>query len=117
MQSSCNPAVSSQPAPGLVFHLVALALILNLFDAIFTMLHVSSGSAYEANPLMAGVLANSPVLFVATKLALVSLGLMLLWRLRTRASAVAGMVVTFATYVAINAYHIHAFLHHTPQSL
>jgi len=121
MQSSCNPclpgeSLSPPSRTGFVFYLIASALILNLFDAVFTMLHVTSGNATEANPLMAGVLANSPVLFVATKIGLVSLGLLLLWRLRYRATAVAGVVVTLATYVCINAYHIHGLLH-TPQAM
>jgi len=111
MQSSCNarwrPWQSRTP---LMFHLVAAALVLNLLDAIFTMVFVAEGRASEANPLMAQVLNNSPVLFVLTKTALVSLGLTLLWRLRSRGTAVVGALVTLATYVSINAYHLHALM-------
>lgn len=111
MQSSCNARGSlDRPRFPLMFPLVAAALILNLFDAMFTVFHVSAGAATEANPLMAQVLANSPVLFVLTKSALVSLGLLLLWRLRNRATAVAGVFITVATYLSINAYHLHALV-------
>lgn len=110
MQSSCNPLPASARTNHLLFHLTALVLVLNLLDAIFTMIHVASGKATEANPLMAGVLANSTVLFVATKLALVSLGLSLLWRLRARLSAVAGLIISVATYACINFYHVAALV-------
>lgn len=97
---------SNTPLAGSLYWLVAAAAVLNLLDAIFTMASVQAGLAVEANPLMEPLLSASPVVFVLAKTNLVSLGLMLLWRLRRRPSAVAGIIGSAGLYAAIVVYHI-----------
>ncbi len=86
----------------------AVVLILNVLDAIFTIVYTSTGVAVESNPLMKGVLGASPVLFMLAKLALVSLGVLLLWRLRDRRAAVYGLVATGTAYATLIIYHLSA---------
>jgi len=83
-------------------------VVLNLIDAAFTLVWVLSGVAEEANPLMAHELASGPMRFMVTKLALVSLGLLLLWRLRCRPLARLAIHGSAAAYVALFAYHLNA---------
>jgi hypothetical protein len=81
-------------------------LILNLVDAVFTLLYTGAGLATEGNPLMDQVLSHSPVGFMAIKIALVSCGVMLLWRLRQRRAAVVGMVASAMAYCSLFVYHL-----------
>lgn len=83
-----------------------LILVLNLVDAIFTLCLVGGGLAVEANPLMATALAESPVAFVAAKMALVSLGILFLWRMRQHRFAAMAIVVSMFVYAAVIAYHV-----------
>lgn len=86
----------------------AMVVILNLLDAIFTLIYTRSGLATESNPLMDQVLGHSPVLFMISKLALVSFGVLLLWRLRHHRSARFGLVATSTAYVVLLGYHLSA---------
>ncbi len=89
------------------FGLAAALLVLNLLDGMITLAVVYSGVGIEANPLMAAVLSAGPVWFMLAKTGLVSLGVLLLWRLRhCRAAglAVASMTGVY-TYVFFG-YHI-----------
>lgn len=61
--------------------LLALVVVLNLFDGVATLGSVSAGLAIEANPLMAEALTFGPILFMCTKLSMVCLGVLLLHRL------------------------------------
>jgi hypothetical protein len=88
-------------------------VVLNLLDAIFTILYTHVGMATESNPLMLQVLRASPVVFMLAKLGLVSLGVLLLWRLRHRRIAVAGLIAASTAYVMLLAYHLSA----VPQAL
>lgn len=88
--------------------LVAVILILNLADASFTLLWISSGMAVEANPLMLEALGYSPVVFMIAKLALVSLGMLLLLRLRSRPLAQLGIVGSGFVYASLLVYHVSA---------
>jgi len=90
-------------------------VVLNLLDAIFTLLYTSVGIATEANPLMDRALATSPIAFMLAKLALVSLGVWLLWRLRARRSAVAGLIVVGSAYAGLVLYHLSAVHHLAPR--
>jgi hypothetical protein len=85
-------------------------LVLNLLDATFTLAFTTGGMADEANPLMLEVLGRSPVLFMAAKLALVSLGVYLLFRLRFRRRrlALASLLACGGVYAVIIAYHVSA---------
>ena len=88
--------------------LSSAVVILNLLDALFTMVYTHAGYAAEANPLMAVALASTPVVFVAAKLSLVSLGVLLLWRVRDRKLAAVALVASAATYALVVAYHLTA---------
>jgi hypothetical protein len=86
-------------------------LVLNLLDAIFTIVYTRSGVAVESNPLMSKMLLSSPVLFMAAKLAMVSCGVLLLWRLRHIRAAAFGLFATTSAYVTLLAYHLSAVEH------
>lgn len=86
--------------------LIPSILMLNIADAIYTLGYVQSGLAVEDNPLMADLLAHSPLAFVLGKLGLVCLGLFLLWRKRHQPLASCGLVVLFMVYYGILMVHL-----------
>jgi hypothetical protein len=86
-------------------------ILLNLVDAFSTLLVVTAGVATEANPLMAALLDTSPLLFLAGKLGLVSLGTWVLWRLRSSPLAAFGGFAVLLAYGAIAVYHVRSFEH------
>ena len=86
--------------------IVKVVLVLNLFDAIFTLLWVYAGLARESNPLIADVLRNYPILFALVKVTLVGLGSILLWRNRDRPLAVIGIFAAFLAYYLVFLYHV-----------
>jgi uncharacterized membrane protein YqjE len=63
------------------------------------------GIAEEANPIMAYLISIDPMLFVVTKLTLVSLACLLLWRIRQRTKAVWALVGVTIFYVGIIGIH------------
>ncbi|HTM23439.1 MAG TPA: DUF5658 family protein [Kofleriaceae bacterium] len=93
-----------------LYALVCVAMLCNLVDALMTVAGVSSGTAVEGNPLMAAPLAVHPVAFVAAKIALVSLGLLVLWNHRRRPAAVAGIVGSCGIYVLVVLYQLQGLL-------
>jgi hypothetical protein len=86
--------------------IVKVVLVLNLLDAVFTLLWVWSGLAKEANPLLRQLVLESPVGFAAAKLAVVGLASLLLWRLRERPLAVVAIFLAFLAYYALLLAHI-----------
>lgn len=97
--------------------IVGVTIVLNVVDAILTLIWIFMGFAEEANPLMALLLDVHPVLFVLGKLTLVGLGTIVLWRLRRRAAAVVAIFAVFLTYYAIILYHLKAMNVHLVQRL
>lgn len=85
---------------------VKALLLLNLFDAVFTLLWIYSGLAREANPLLAEIVIRHPVAFALGKLALVGMGSILLWRFRHRPLAVIAIFVGFLAYYLVLLWHI-----------
>jgi hypothetical protein len=83
-----------------------VVLLFNLLDAALTLLWTTAGVATEANPLLAPILERSPVEFMAIKVALVTFGVLLLWRLRWRQSARTAMVAGALAYSALVVYHL-----------
>ena len=61
---------------------LGLVLVINILDAAFTSLWVASGVATEGNPVMAAALSHGFGPFVLGKVALVGLGVALLYRHR-----------------------------------
>jgi hypothetical protein len=83
-----------------------IVVVFNLVDAMFTLAYTHLGLAREANPLLEQTLADSPLRFMIIKLGLVSMGVTLLWRLRDRRAAVAGLVVSGTAYALLVGYHL-----------
>jgi len=86
--------------------IVKTVLVLNLLDAVFTLVWVRAGLAREANALMRDLVNEHAVLFVVVKLGLVSLGSLVLWRRRTHAAAVVAIFVAFLAYYFILLHHL-----------
>jgi hypothetical protein len=78
----------------------------NQVEARVTRAWVGLGLASEANPFLAELVTAHPILFVSTKLGLVGLGSLLLWRLRHRPLAVIAMFVAFLVYYGILLMHV-----------
>lgn len=89
--------------------IVATGLILNAIDAVMTVVWVSTGLAMEANPVLGSLVSDHPVLFVAAKQTLVSLGSWLLWRRRREPLAVIGIFLFFLVYWWLLLVHLRAF--------
>jgi hypothetical protein len=85
---------------------IAALLFLNLLDAIFTLLWVRLGLAREANELLRHLVEEHALLFVAVKIALVSLGSALLWHRRHNPAAVVAIFGAFLVYYAVLLYHL-----------
>ena len=61
------------------FSMLGAILVMNLLDAIFTLVWVEGGFTEELNPIMVEALSLGPVAFMTLKLSLVSLAVWLLW--------------------------------------
>lgn len=88
--------------------LASAIVILNLFDAIFTLTYTESGLATESNPMMHGPLAASPTMFILAKITLVSLCVLLLSRVGPRKAALVALVGATTAYTGIVLYHLSA---------
>jgi len=78
----------------------------NALDAAFTLCAIDFGDATEANPLMAALLGAGPLAFVIVKHLLVSVGLVVLWRLRGRPLARYGAHLALAVYPLVVFYEV-----------
>ena len=85
---------------------VESVIVLNLLDAILTLLWVRLGMAEEANTLMRDLVNDQALAFVLAKIGLVSLGSILLWRNRHRPLAVVAIFVSFLAYYFVFLYHL-----------
>jgi hypothetical protein len=103
-----SPGVFGASSSRLLLVAGAIVVVMNMLDAIFTILYTRTGAATEANPLMGQMLSASPVLFMIAKLGLVSLGVLLLWRLRHRRTARFGLLATSSAYTMLIFYHLSA---------
>jgi hypothetical protein len=88
--------------------ITAWVFILSVLDGILTIFWVLADFAEEANPLMNILIASNPVIFMMVKMVLVSLGIALLWRLRFKRLAVAGIFICFLVYCGIMIHHLSA---------
>lgn len=86
---------------------VVSVLVMNGADAVFTLYWIQSGRASEANPLLDELAHGYPLPFMIAKLAIVSLGTLLLWRLRTQRLAVVGIFAAFLAYYYLFTIHLH----------
>jgi hypothetical protein len=85
---------------------VGSLLVLNMLDGVLTIAWVNLGRATEMNPLMDVLLSTHPVLFMAIKLLLVCLGVLLLWRYRTKTTAIVSIYLCFVAYAGVLLYHL-----------
>jgi|10_taG_2_1085330.scaffolds.fasta_scaffold00018_87 uncharacterized protein YpmB len=86
-------------------------LVLNVLDAIFTTYWVGVKNVEEANPLMQE-LVRYPIIFVTTKISLVSLCLYLLWLQSKKKFVVvmSGSILIFVVLIGVFCYHVWGFL-------
>ena len=83
-----------------------LLLILNMADAFYTLLYIHSGVATEANPIMDALLRHGPMAFVLGKHFLVSLCVVVLWRMRQHRLAAFGLATALPLYSLLVFYHV-----------
>jgi hypothetical protein len=88
--------------------MTAWIYILSVIDGVLTIFWVLSDLAVEANPLMDHLITQDPVLFMVVKIALVALGVSLLWRFRARPLALFGIFACFLIYTTIFIHHLSA---------
>ena len=81
-------------------------LLLNLLDGIFTLIWVEHFNATEMNVMLSDMVHSSALLFMLTKLTLVSLGTLFLWRNRNRSLAVISLFVAFFSYYLVLLFHL-----------
>jgi hypothetical protein len=86
--------------------IVKAVLVLNLLDALFTLVWVRAGLAREANVLIADLVTHNAVAFVLVKLGLVSAGSWLLWNRRDHSASVVGIFIAFLVYYGVLLYHL-----------
>jgi len=81
-----------------LYRIAKWILVINLFDGVLTLVWIEFFGAAEANPMMRDLVYSSALLFMLTKLALVSLGTVFLWRLRNNPLAVTSLFLAFMSY-------------------
>jgi formate hydrogenlyase subunit 3/multisubunit Na+/H+ antiporter MnhD subunit len=86
--------------------IVRTVLVLNLADALFTLVWIRSALASEANPLLRDLAHGHPAAFVGVKTALVGLASWLFWRHRQRPLAVVAIFLAFGVYYALLLAHL-----------
>ena len=86
--------------------IVKTVLVLNLLDALFTLVWVRFGYAREANLMIDRLVENHALAFVAVKLGLVGMGSWLLWQRRNHATAVIAIFIAFVAYYLVLLYHV-----------
>ncbi|MCH9685177.1 MAG: DUF5658 family protein [Deltaproteobacteria bacterium] len=86
--------------------IASMVVLLNLFDGVLTLYWVHTDVATEANALWGGLVTSSPVLFMAIKLAVVSVGVSFLYWAREHRLARIGLHVVFIAYGLVFAWHL-----------
>lgn len=87
------------------FSTLGAILIMNLLDAVFTLIWVEGGFTEELNPIMVEALSLGPVAFMVLKLSLVSLAVWLLWMRRQKKIArilVPALALVYCSVVGIH---------------
>lgn len=86
--------------------LAAFVVVLNLLDAVLTLLWIHLGIAEEANTLWGTLVETRPMAFVLIKLAVVFAGVFVLVKRRDRPLARMGLGATSAVYAVLLGWHI-----------
>ncbi len=88
---------------------VSFIILFNILDAILTLFWIDLGIAKESNPLMEYALDHGTYIFLFVKIALVSLGCLLLYRYRDKIFSRLAAVIALACYSSIVFYHSYGF--------
>ena len=89
-----------------LYGIIKAFLILNLLDAVLTIVWVQTGLAREGNPLLEPLVSHHAMLFILTKTALGSVAAWLLWEYRHRAYVVISAFSAFIAYYAVLLQHL-----------
>ena len=95
------------------FYLFTLGaiLVMNLLDAVFTLIWVEGGIAEELNPIMVEALSLGPAMFMFLKLTLVSLAVWLLWNRRQKKVARILVPPLALVYCSVVGIHLCMIVH------
>ena len=83
-----------------------MLVVMNLFDAGLTAMHLHAGTATEANPLMAAAWALHPAAFLLSKMLLVFGALAILRMGKNLPLARAGLAGAILAYGAVMVWHL-----------
>lgn len=98
-------AVSSR-ASWSAFFVASAVIVLNQLDAVLTLLWVNLGVAEEANVLWARMVHELPLVFVVSKVVVVSTGIAVLYRWHHHRLASLGLGLCAFAYLAVSAWHL-----------
>ena len=101
-----SPAIGSPEQFRWLKGIVKWVLVLNLIDAVLTLIWVRAGLAEEANTLMDELVNENALAFVLVKLSLVGMGSWVLWNRRESPLAVVAIFGVFLIYYAILVHHV-----------
>lgn len=93
-----------------LFRETFLLFLLNLLDAILTIIWVRSGVAPEGNQLMARLLDMSDLTFLGAKIAMGTFAAIVLLRWGNRKLAKYGVAVALAVYISVMGIHLITYL-------
>lgn len=93
-----------------LFRETLILFLLNLLDAVLTLVWVTSGVAGEGNYLMAKLLEFGPMAFLGAKIAIGAFAAFVLLRWGNRKIARYGVAAALAVYVGVMAIHFVTFL-------
>ena len=84
--------------------------MMNIFDAFATTFWIITGTAVEKNPFMDILIDSSPIVFISTKLVLVSMCIILLWRMRENTLSRFLTVFSFMIYSLVSIIHVRGIM-------
>ena len=93
-----------------LFRETFLLFLLNLLDAILTIIWVRSGVATEGNQLMARLLDMGDLTFLGAKIAIGTFAAIVLLRWGNRKLAKYGVAVALAVYISVMGIHLLTYL-------
>ena len=88
-----------------LFHQAFLLFALNFLDAVLTIFWVRNGFATEGNQLMATLLDIGDLPFLAVKVAIGAVTVVVLWRWRTLRLAKYGLLIALGIYIGLMVIH------------
>lgn len=93
-----------------IFRAVILLFLLNLIDAVLTLVWVRNGVASEANGLMSGLLDIGDFPFLFVKIGIGTLAALVLWKGADHRLARIGVNIALVAYVGAMGSHVFAGL-------